>query len=423
MASTSTIGSSEEAQLAQTIEMFEIITQSQPQDYQSLEILKEAYSKLGREREVVNTSKRIAQAYVQMGQLSSAILEYETILQRFPDDSDVQAALRQIENKANSISSQPELAEPAEAVPPPKRGAAPAADIAAESIADLSAGIWPDTAPKTSRPIAPKPAPEVAARTLPGIQAKPPASITATRVSPDLAARTSPGLAAKPPASPTARVSPDLAARPLPGLAARTPPEVAVRTPPEMPAKPLPGLAAKPPPESPAKAAPESGTKFTRKVAAKTPPAEIEDGRKAMYKIFVEGRIITSGDFDLCWNTPDMLSPPNGVIEPFLQTLADKGILNTDKSLKVLTDKTRIAFLPLDKYDIDLDLARGFPAATCQRWCVLPFDRMSKSILVATANPFNQQAAKELAEATGNRLLWYLVPPLDLVKNLRKAFR
>ena len=33
---------------------------------------------------------------------------------------------------------------------------------------------------------------------------------------------------------------------------------------------------------------------------------------------------------------------------------------------------------------------------------------MSKSILVATANPFNQQAAKELAEATPHRLLWYL---------------
>ena len=40
--------SSEEAQLAQTIEMFEVITQSQPQDYQSLEILKEAYVKLGK---------------------------------------------------------------------------------------------------------------------------------------------------------------------------------------------------------------------------------------------------------------------------------------------------------------------------------------------------------------------------------------
>ena len=89
----STLSPSEEAQLAQTIEMFEVITQSQPHDYQSLEILKEAYSKLNREKDVISTSKRIAQAYVQMGQLSSAILEYETILQRYPDDPDVQAAL------------------------------------------------------------------------------------------------------------------------------------------------------------------------------------------------------------------------------------------------------------------------------------------------------------------------------------------
>ncbi len=91
--------------------------------------------------------------------------------------------------------------------------------------------------------------------------------------------------------------------------------------------------------------------------------------------------------------------------------------------MKLLSDKSRCAFLPLDHYDVDMDLARSFPAETCQRWCVLPFDRMSKSVFVATANPFNQQAAKELAEATTNRLLWYLVPPAELVKNIRKAFR
>src|SRR5213082_2984762 len=103
----STLNPSEEAQLGQTIEMFEVITQSQPQDYQSLEILKEAYSKLGRQKDVVGTSKRIAQAYVQMGQLSSAILEYETILQRYPDDPDVQKALRQIESKASNFDEVP----------------------------------------------------------------------------------------------------------------------------------------------------------------------------------------------------------------------------------------------------------------------------------------------------------------------------
>src|ERR1044071_1247368 len=106
-----TLTTSEEAQLTQTIEMFEVITQSQPQDYQSLEILKEAYVKLGRDQDAVNTSKRIAQAYVLMGQLSSAILEYESILQRFPDDPDVLAALGEIENKANSLNAQPDLGD------------------------------------------------------------------------------------------------------------------------------------------------------------------------------------------------------------------------------------------------------------------------------------------------------------------------
>jgi hypothetical protein len=281
---TSTLSPTEEAQLGQTIEMFEVITQSQPQDYQSLEILKEAYSKLGREKDVIATSKRIAQAYVQMGQLSSAILEYETILQRFPDDPDVQAALKEIETKANNF--------PVESAPEPNGGAKRASE-----------------------------------------------TVTVNRG------------------------------------------------------------------------------------AAKAPAAEVEDGHRAMHKLFVDAKIITEGDFDLCWPKSDMSSPPQGLVEPFIQVLADKGIVPMDRSLKLLSDKSRFAFLPLQLYDVDMDLARSFPAQVCQRWCVLPFDRMSKSILVATANPFNQQAAKELAAATGNRLLWYLVPPMELVKNLRKAFR
>lgn len=282
-----TLSQGEEAQLAQTIEMFEVITQSQPHDYQSLEILKEAYSKLGRQPDVINTSKRIAQAYVQMGQYSSAILEYETILQQFPNDPDVQAALKDIESKANNVTVEPTFGE--------------------TSIILKSAA--------TAQPAA------------------------------------------------------------------------------------------------------------TKAAAGRATPSEVEDGRKSMYKVFVDGKVVTAADFNLCWHKTDPSVPPNGVIEPFIQILADKGIQPVDKSIKLLTDKTRIAYLPLERYDIDIDLARGFPATTCQRWCVLPFDRMSKSVLVATANPFNQQAAKELAEATSNRLLWYLVQPAELIKNLRKAFR
>jgi tetratricopeptide (TPR) repeat protein len=280
---TPTLNPGEEAQLLQTIEMFEVIVQSQSGDTQSLEILKEAYSKLGREDDVINTSKRIAQAYLHQGQLSSAILEYETVLQRRPDDADVRAALKQIEDKASSSMAQP------------------AQD--AVSMASVS----------------------------------------------------------------------------------------------------------------------ENTT--ARRKARTAASDEVDDGRKTMYKIFVESKIITAGDFDLCWRNVDLSLSPTDPVEPFIQMLHEKGIFLIDKSLRLLSDRSRLAYLPLDRYDVEMDLARGFPSDVCRRWCVLPFDRMSKAILVATANPFNQQAAKELGEATTHRLLWYIAPPNDIVGNLRKAFR
>ncbi len=47
-----------------------------------------------------------------------------------------------------------------------------------------------------------------------------------------------------------------------------------------------------------------------RKAPARTAALEIEDGRQAMHKIFVESKIITAADFDLCWTSPDLSSRP-----------------------------------------------------------------------------------------------------------------
>ncbi len=272
----------EEAQLAQTIEMFEVITQSQPLDYQSLEILKEAYFKLNRQRDVVNTAKRIAQAYVQLGQLSSAILEYESILQQFPDDPDVKAALTEIESKASTLAK-------------PSPGG--------ETEFTVNAVLAP---------------------------------------------------------------------------------------------------------------------KARERRAA---PTDTDDGRHGMHKLFVDGRLLSEADFGQLWPVPPPSDLVTSVVEPFVQILADRGIVPIEKSLRVLCERSRLPFLPLEKYDVDAELARSFPRESCLRWCVLPFDRMSKSVMVATVNPFNKQAAWELENSTKSRLLWYLAPPADIVRVIRKLLR
>ncbi len=281
-----TLSTSEESQLLQTIEMFEVITESQPSDCQSLEILKEAYLKLTREEDVIRTSRRIAEAYVMLGQFSSAILEYESILQHRPDDTDVLEALAQIESKAGSLDS---------------AGAA-MQGLEVQSRAGLVAGLEAEGS-----------------------------------------------------------------------------------------------------------------------VRGRGQVAEVDDGRRMMQKVFVDSRLISSGDFEHCWVTPDY-GAPNGVVEPFIQRLAERGVFPMDRSLALLCEKTRLGFLGLERYDIDYDLTRSFPAEVCRRWCVLPFDRMSKAILIGTANPYNRQAAKELEAVTNGRLILYLAAPPDLVKGLKRAF-
>jgi hypothetical protein len=91
--------------------------------------------------------------------------------------------------------------------------------------------------------------------------------------------------------------------------------------------------------------------------------------------------------------------------------------------LRVISDRSRVPYMPVGRYDLDIELTRSFPRPTCLRWCVLPFDRMGKSLLVGTANPFNKAAMAEMEKAAKCRVIWYLLPPLDLLKILAKAFR
>ncbi len=268
---------SEKAQLAQTIEMFEVITQSQPSDYQSLEILKEAYVKLGRDDDVKDCAKKIAKAYQLMGQLSSAILEWESIASQYPDDPDAAKALEEIE-----------------------KGMVPADDEAHEEFAASVA-----SAPEASE---------------------------------------------------------------------------------------------------------GDGV-----------PTGLDEGKEALKRIFVEGRILQEGDFNDSWPDPDAY-PPGQVVPPFVQLLADRGLVEVEASLRLIAERTKLGYLPLAKYDVDIDLARTFDRDTCKRWCVLPLEKMSKSILVATANPFNQQATAELEYGRKGRLQYYLAPPEHLVKAIAAVF-
>jgi tetratricopeptide (TPR) repeat protein len=89
----------EHSQIVQTIEMFEAITQTQPADYQSLEILKEAYQKIGRHEDSLRTSRKLAEVYFNVGSYSNALQECEAILVKEPNAPEILAMLGEIETR------------------------------------------------------------------------------------------------------------------------------------------------------------------------------------------------------------------------------------------------------------------------------------------------------------------------------------
>src|ERR1700693_2770227 len=79
--------------------MFEAITQTQPEDYQSLEILKEAYTKIGRHDDALKASRKLAEAYFNAGSYTPALHECEVILTRQPNSPEILAMLGEIEQR------------------------------------------------------------------------------------------------------------------------------------------------------------------------------------------------------------------------------------------------------------------------------------------------------------------------------------
>lgn len=288
------ISEDETQQLLRTVEMFEAITESQPEDYQSWEILKEAYSKLGRRPESLRASKKLAKAHISLGQISQAILEFEGILQEYPDDSEVLTALLEIEAKTSQLST-----------------------------ARQSSGA--PLLREDSKPT--PPAPTLAA-----------------------------GAAAPPSSS---------AVKPIP-----------------------------------------------------------EDGNKALVDVLLAEKLITAQAVEPLLKR--LASSPAGSSEnaqalTLPQLLIDEQLIKLEDFLTLLVDRSGLPYLPLSTYDVDRDAACLLPRELCFTNCIVPFDLISRSVLIATANPFDLAVRSQAQTMLAYNVFWYVTSPEEIQTALRRA--
>lgn len=280
----------ESQQLLRTVEMFEAITESQPNDYQSLEILKEAYNKLGRKTEALQASKRLAQVYIKLGQVSQAILEYEGIAQEYPDDHDARTALSELGTNTGQTD---------------------------ETISVVAPPLAEDSKPK-------------------------------------------------------------------------------------------------PPPAGGLAGAPSSSLR----------PAKPEDGDRLLANVLIAEKVVTPQAVEPLLQKLNELRHNHADRTQALSLaplLAAEQIAKLDYILMVLVNKSRLPFMPLSIYDVDRDISCLLPEDICWQHCLVPFDLISRSVLIATTNPFDQAARKQVEAMVDYHVFWFVAPPADIVTALQRS--
>ncbi len=388
------------AQLAQTIEMFEVIAQSQPTDYQSIEILKEAYQKLGRLDDVLRVSKLLADAYCANGQYSAALLECEGILQHQPDCPEIIAIMGEVEARTEQIRALPAnlpeslghgsqtahegLLSPVGAVektthsqvaPTPGSRVIPfsmgagAGDSHGNGHFDESAGalshLENDLVPLATEQ------PERSGLTLASqaTQASIPINYGETK------APSQSGTL------PEGRATPDL-----------------IET------------------------SATSGGRFGSRVQL-----DLGDNGNQAFAAFLVNQGLAPGPVvQIALEKVVEATKKNAALQSvgpsLLLTVSREGTINLDRLLSNVMDFTKLGYAPVEFYDIDRQIVRMLPEELTLGRLFLPFDILSRTLLVAVANPFDASGRQAAQQSVDYQIEWYLAAPDKLQNKISYAY-
>ena len=96
----------------------------------------------------------------------------------------------------------------------------------------------------------------------------------------------------------------------------------------------------------------------------------------------------------------------------------------TEKDIaQALTAQYGFPYLPLSNYEIDQEVIDTVPENLCRKFCLIPIDRIGKSLTLAMANPLNVQAAEDVELITGCTVQVFVSTSTEVKDMLNKYFK
>ena len=283
----------------QTIEMFGVIVQASPHDAQSLEILKDAFVRIGQVPEAIEAAKKLAGIFTEAEQYARAVKEYEYVLDNDPANVEAMAALGEVEEKLRAAKETGVVADGDETV----------------------------TAKNTQ--------------------------LIATGNTMKVATRSAASVAA-----------------------------------------------------------------ITKML--------VDDGNDALVKFLLLHRIapeevVKASNERVAKKNKDLA--PNTMAHSLLDEVVRRAGLDLETTLCSIVDRSKLAYIPLEYYEVDRQVVKMLPDSLTLGRLIVPFDVMSRTLMVAMANPFDALGKEAVQKLLDFNIQWHIASPLAITKVLAEVYR
>jgi type IV pilus assembly protein PilB len=90
---------------------------------------------------------------------------------------------------------------------------------------------------------------------------------------------------------------------------------------------------------------------------------------------------------------------------------------------QALTSQYGFPYLPLSNYEIDPEALHSVPENVCRQFCLVPVDKIGKSLTIATSNPLNIKAIQDLELITGCLVQVFVTTATDVKETLERNYK
>ena len=90
--------------------------------------------------------------------------------------------------------------------------------------------------------------------------------------------------------------------------------------------------------------------------------------------------------------------------------------------VQALTSQYGFPYLPLSNYEIAPDVLSSLPVDMCQKHCLVPIDKIGKSLTLAMANPLNLAALEEVEKLTDCMVQAFVSTATDIKAAIKRYY-